>query len=533
MKLVRVSYTSLLAAGMLALGMLVAPVTVHAGPIELFYSAEQDQASPEEIIAPYQWGGGGLFISQDAGSTFNLMCMTQANPKLSQTGANAPKVLYNSGSIYISTFDGLWKGDKNGCNFALLPELMKFVSDVAADPLDPKRVYAVTSVASPAMNGIYMSDGTSPFAAFGSQEQIFVNTIHVVKKDMGRRFYETGVLSDGMNVKYSVRYSDDDAKTFTSNAIDLAQFGMDQYAPFAIMAIDPTDPDRVIARIDRDKDSGMKDTLLESVDAGKTFRSVMELGDLQAVAFTSEGKLYFGDNDQNERKFYSLDKAGGEAQMIGSGWKVSCLSWDASKKRMLACYDFRFGTADLDSGKFNQTLDMRCAGKFVECPGATMSSADACKAQLTAAYCGYGHYPAAPLCMPYDTGPDADALVSSAGYACKDGMVTDASVGDPMGSTSTGQPITGGTTGSTTGAGGMSGGAVPSAGSGATSASAAGTGASTGSAGTTGMPTAPAKSSGGCSCALAESRGHDASSPWLLGMFGVLGYGVVRRRRSR
>jgi MYXO-CTERM domain-containing protein len=544
MKLVRVSYTSLLATGLVALGVLLTPVIVHAGPIELFYSAEQDPASPDEIVAPYQYGGGGLFISQDAGKSYSLMCMSQANPKLSQTGASAPKVLYSNGSIYISTFDGLWKGDKNGCNFALLPELMKFVSDVAADPLDPKRVYAVTSVASPAMNGIYMSDGTGPFAAFGAQEQIFVNTIHVVKKGTARRFYETGVVSDTMTnkVTYSVRVSDDDAKTFTNNPIDLMQFGMDEYAPFSIMAIDPTNPDRVIARIDRDKDSGMKDTLLESLDAGKTFRSVMELGDLQAAAFTPDGKLYFGDNDQNERKFYLLDKAGGEAQMIGSGWKVSCLNWDDSKKRMLACYDFRMGTADLDTGMFNMTLDMRCAGSFVECPGASMSSADACKTQLLAAYCGYGHYPAAPLCMPYDTGPDADALVSSAGYACKDGMVTDPNAGDPPGSGSNGQPL-GGTTGSTTGVGGMSGGAVQSAGSGAISAGSAGAGATTssgagigapsGAAGATGATTAPASSSGGCSCALAESHGRDASSPWLLGMFGVLGYGIVRRRRSR
>jgi MYXO-CTERM domain-containing protein len=526
-----------LAASLFGLGMLVAPVVVHAGPIELFYTAEQDPMMPEEIVAPYLYGGGGLFISQDAGSTFNLMCYSQVNPKLTQTGASGPKVLYNNGFIYITTFDGLWKGDKNGCNFMLLPELMKFVSDVAADPLDNKRVYAVTSVAAPTMNGIYMSDGTMPFAAFGSQEAIFVNTIHVVKKGSARRFYETGVLSDGMKVMYSVRVSDDDAKTFTSNTVDLTQYAMssDEYATFSILAIDPTNPDRLIARIDRDKDSGMKDTVLESVDAGKTFHKVIDLGDFQAAAFTPDGKLYFGDNDQNERKFYSIDKAGADAQMIGMGWKVGCLTWDESKKRMLACYDFRFGTVDLDKGSFNLSLDMRCAGKFVECPGSSMSAAEACKTQLTAAYCGYGHYPAAPVCMPYDTGSDADELVSSAGYGCKDGMVT--SDVTPPGSGANGQPLTGGTN---TAAAGMSGSAATSsagspasssAGKGATTSGSAGISATSGSAGTAATTTA-ATSGGGCSCALAESR-EPSSAPWLIGVFGALGYGVRRRRRSR
>ena len=54
MKLVRASYLPLF-----ALGMLVAPLRVHAGPNELFYSAEQDPTMPDEIVAPYLYGGGG------------------------------------------------------------------------------------------------------------------------------------------------------------------------------------------------------------------------------------------------------------------------------------------------------------------------------------------------------------------------------------------------------------------------------------------------------------------------------------------
>jgi hypothetical protein len=284
--------------------------------------------------------------------------------------------------------------------------------------------------------------------------------------------------------------------------------------------------------VKRDADTTSTDSMLESVDAGKTFRHVMELGDFAAAAFTPDGKLYFGDNDQDQRKFYVMDKAGGDPQMIGSGWKVGCLSWDDSKKRMLACYDFRFGTADLEKGTFNLTLDMRCAGSLVQCEGAP-PAADACKAQLLAAYCGYGHYPAAPLCMPYDTGPDAAELVSSAGYACKDGMVTDGAATEPPGSNSSGQPLTAGTTG----AGGMSGGAAPSAagsaaaGAGAKSAGAAATGPTGATAGSSAAT--PAAKSSGCSCALAGSRGRDASAAWLFGVFGVLGYAVQRRRRSR
>jgi hypothetical protein len=307
---------------------------------------------------------------------------------------------------------------------------------------------------------------------------------------------------------------------------------VDMSGSFAIMAVDPSNPDRLVARIDRDHDSGVKDTLLESVDAGKTFRAVMDLGELDAAAFTPDGKLYFGDNDQNERKLYVMDKAGGDAQMIGSGWKVSCLTWDDSKKRMLGCNDFKFGTVDLDVGTFNIALDMRCApGPFVECPGSMMTAADACKAQLTAAYCGYGHYPAAPLCMPYDTGPDAAELIASAGYKCKDGMVTDSTVTDPPGSGTGGPPLATGGMSGTVAAAGMSGGTAPSVAgsSGGTAGKVAPTSAG---AGTTAPP--PPPKSSGCSCALVDASRHDASSAWLLGVCGVLSYGAIRRlRRSR
>src|SRR5262249_31111877 len=153
------------------------------------------------------------------------------------------------------------------------------------------------------------------------------------------------------------------------------------------VAVDPLNPDHVIGRVRRDQ---MIDTVLDSVDQGKTWTMLAEVNDFKALAFTPDGKMDFGDHDQSSPGLFVVQKAGDMPKRLSDTWKVGCLQYDAAHQRMLACNGFRFGAADLNSGAFTITLDMRCATSFVECPGAAPAH-DTCSAQLLNAYCGITH----------------------------------------------------------------------------------------------------------------------------------------------
>jgi hypothetical protein len=510
--------------------------TAHAGPIELFSQTSIDPANPMQLVIPYRYGGGGMFISADGGSKYGLLCTSAINPAVVHDDVQ----VYTSakGDIYIGVFDGLFKGDKNGCNFTAVPELSTapnkhYIAAVTGDPIDQNRIYAVTTDASPAKNGLYMTDGTGPFMPFGTAEELFVNTLHVVKNGTGRRFYVTGVKSDVMTnkVTYTVRVSDDDAKTWTSNEVAIDTYGpMDMYADFNIVAIDPTNPDHVLARIARDQDI---DTLLYSPMQGKagTWTVVAEVKDLAAVAFTPEGKLYFGDNDQSSPAIFSIDKLGDAPKMLDGKWKVGCLQYDAANKRMFGCNDFRFGTVDMTTGLFNITLDMRCAQSFVECPGSAATMHDMCQAQLLNAYCGQSHYPAAPLCKGYDQGEGADQFIASLDFTCQDGKVVVKPDDDELAMSSSAGTGAAGASAASSGAAGASSTAsgVSTAGVSASQPSAAaGTGATTASTAESAAP--PPTKSGGCSV---SEPGAGTSFGALLSACGVLCVGLRLRSRGR
>jgi hypothetical protein len=522
--------------------------SAHAGPVELFSGAFQDVNKPSQIIAPYVYGGGGLFISADSGKTFSMMCSASGDPNL--ITQNTDRIVYASGAgaAYIGLFGGMWKGDENGCGFKPVPELMgRVVSDIKGDPTDPKRTYVATSDGgdangNPKNNGLLMNDGTSDaFMLFGKQEPIWVESINVVKNGTGRRIYETGVtsvqktdpqtmmISD--DVHYYVRVSDDDGATFTQNEYDLSQFGpMDPNAEFKVVTVDPQNPDHVYAVVRRDMNP---DTVLYNPMQGKAGAWVMvtEVGDLEAMEFAPDGKLYFGDDDQMSPALFVVAKPGDPPTMLSNKWKVGCLHYDTAGQRMLACHDWQFGTADLTSGDFSTLYDMRCADKFVDCPGQD-SMHTVCQTQLLAAFCGVTHYPAAPVCIGYDQGDDASVYFDSLDYTCNGPIVTP----KVAGTTPTAPSLDGGVpmsiaAGSVavatagTGAGGFSGGPAMPVGTAGQSAVVATAGAPAAGA------AAPAPTTAKSGCSVSAPAGAESYGGAIFALLG--GLALIVRRRTR
>ena len=475
--------------------------------------------SSSTLAVQYEYGTGGFFISEDGGQHFKMLCSAAVD-----AGVRDKAVMHVSPEgIYLGVYDGLWLGDKNGCGWKRVPELMGvWTGALASDPTDPTVTYFASAAGSDKPNGLYKGV-SGAWSELGTKEAVFINTLHVVKTSAGKRFYVTAVRSvktdDPMMPEvphYLVRVSDDEAMTWTEYEFGPAdQFGTkNPLAEMKILAVDPTNPDTLVASVSRSEDV---DDLVYSPMQGKpgTWVKIGEAKEIRGAAFDAEGKLYFGDNDQSSPGFFVVDKLGDMPKQLNNAWKVGCIGYDAEGKRMFACHDWEFGTVNVSDGTFSSTLDMRSAEAFVECPGEEAMSMR-CQTQLLAAYCGQNHYEYAPVCSVYDSArPWFMPMAGAGGGAAGTAPATAGSAA----------PVVAGTTAvSAAGVGASSSAAgtvaIPAAGSGAQSIA--------GTTGTTPGPGSGKKS--GCSC-MAVGAHHTSLPAGLLASVAALGLAYARRRR--
>lgn len=521
-----------LTAIVVSLGVCLVTATAVAGPVEQLEALSISPVNAAHMVVPYRYGGGGMFVSQDGGKTFGWLC--SAGVATSSVNRNGRVQFGGDGQIYIGLFDGILRGAADGCGFTPVPEMAKkYVADITTDPIDPKRTYAITTTAM-AENGIFMNDGSGTFAPFGSTIKQFLDRLFVVKTPEGRRFYETSVLTDAATneVQYFVRVSNDDAKTWTDTPYDLAQFGpMDKFADFSLVAVNPQDPNHVVGRVTRNQ---AVDTLVFSTEQGKagSWQLLAEPTQAEAVTFTPDGVLYFGDSDQTTKGLFVVDKVGAAPRKLSDKWKVLCLGWDTANKRLLGCSNFfLFGEVDTTSGDLKPLLDLRCAEKFVECPGQMPMSA-VCEPLAQQDFCNLSHWVLAPLCDVYDRGPELAMYQAEQTIMCVNGLGVSKS--EP-GMTGTG--AAGGGASTTAGAAAVSGSAGAAAN--ACASGAAGACAApkpSGTAGTQSMPatsgptSSPASSKGsGCSAVLGTQSRPAFGAVWAA--LGVLGFAACARRR--
>jgi hypothetical protein len=486
--------------------------TALAGPVEILEGVSINPVDPTHMIVPFRFGGGGMFVSKDSGKTLSWLCSAGIAPNA--VNRNGRAFLGGDGAIYLGLFDGLFKGTGEGCGFAPVPELdKKYIADFANDPIDPKRMYVITTNAM-AENFVWVNDGSGTFATIGTGVTQFLDSIDVVKVGEARRYYLTGVVTNVMTneVKYSVRVSDDDATTWTDDVYDMAQFGPeDKFAEFGIVAIHPQNPDLVVGRVWRKQ---AVDALVYSTEKGKagTWKLIAEPNEVDSVAYTPEGVLYFGDSDQKSKGVWVVEKTGDAPKLLNDTWKPTCLGWDESNKRLLGCGNFYlFGEVDTASGELKPMLDLRCAEHMVECPGQEPMAA-VCEPQAQADFCHLSHWVIAPVCDQYDRGPELATYAMSQTFMCVDGH------GVPKAEPSTGAAGGGGTAALTTASGPASS-VVTTAGAQAQS-----------SAGTGGSTAAPAKSSGGCSAVSGANTERFSAFLFALGLFTLA---ARTRRRAR
>jgi hypothetical protein len=499
------------------------PRQVHAGPVEQLEQFAIHPSDPDVMAIRYTYGGDGVLYSDDGGASFKLLCLAAVDPALRRSGTIA---FGGDGHMVMGVFDGLYEDSGAGCGWSAEASLTgTWISDLTPDPSDPGVIFLTTSKSSgggPLPNGLVRRSADGTYEPFGSQEELLITRVKIAATDNGLRFYQSAIMGmipstiEGMPPEvpnYIIRVSDDDAQTF-----EAFPFGETDGA-FRLVAVDPTNPDRIVALIDREGDS---DELLVSSDRGATFSSYLEpLSNFGAITLTSDGRVFIGETGLSTDPsasvgLWSAANLDTTPQKLAE-YPVRCLHHRPADDTLFVCQRWTFGTADPADGTFTETMKFTTVPDFIACDGVDMAAT--CETQLCRDYCGPGHFAQAPVCEAYDQqycGPCVAAMESNGTAQCESGGAgsggsPDGGVGEAGGSGSTaGAPGGSGRGGSDPGGSGQAGGGE------------AGSGGESGG----------DDDDGGCSTRAAGRSAHAHAGAWLGALFALCGL-IARRRRTR
>ncbi len=405
---------------------LVLHSSASAGPVESLQALAINPVDPSTLGLVYKDGGGGLFVSEDAGKSFRLLCNSAIDPSIMR--AASALFVRSDGSLLMGLFDGLWQGGKGACGFAKSQSFDQlWLDDFAVDPYDPNRVYTITSTGG-VQNGVYANDVTSnAWTKVGAQDAILLNRLHVVATGAGkRRIYESAVrgtidTTDPVSgqtsslPRYVVRVSNDDGQSWTEHDFGRTDGSM------RLIGVDPQHPDHIVAAVLRDADQEQDDlSWSDSQGSAGSFRPLGQVMQLGGATFTPDGRFFYGDHDSANQALYAVAKLGDAPKQLSTKYQVSCLQYEPKNQLLYLCQDRLFGTADPESGEFKLLFDITKTEHFVQCPGAA-STENLCQAQLLSAFCGITHYPDAPVCAGYNLLADAGTTGSAGASAANGG----------------------------------------------------------------------------------------------------------------
>ena len=375
--------------------------SAKAGPVEQLAQVALHPTDSKVIVLRYRDGGDGFFYSRDSGESWQLMCLSAIDIEVPRSG---PIAVAGDGHVMMGVFQGLYIDDGKGCGWTKNDFVGDvWVSDVVAHPSDPAVMFAATSKGGMGvLNGLVKRDADGEFSNVGEKEELLITQLRVVDREGGGlRFYESvlkgtiKVMVNGMEVdgpNYLVRYSDDEAETFTEFPFGATDGNL------RLQAIDPSNPDRVVAVLNRE---GKDDDVLVSDDRGATFRLYMKMSQFGAIQFLPSGKVFLGEAGISTLPsaatgLWVAESLDEDPVKIGE-YPAQCLAYQESTDTLFACQYRTFGKVDQQSGEYTQLFAFNDVKDFVDCP----DLADSCERQLCQDYCGIGHFATAPVCNVY------------------------------------------------------------------------------------------------------------------------------------
>jgi hypothetical protein len=421
-------------------------------------------SDPDVMLLRYENSGDGIFYSRDGGETFTMLCGSsipddEGRP-LQKLG---PLAIGGDGAVLLGVFGGLYVDEAGkGCGWERLPAIDKWVSDLSPHPTDPNVTFGITSLGG-AMNGVFRRNVDGSIEELGTKLAMLLNRLRVVTlPEGGLRFYISAVdgqipiegadagdsgLSGRTAPNYVILHSDDLGETWTTHGVGLVDGGL------RLEAVDPSNPDRIMINIARDRDlmtnEPLPDTLLVSDDRGESFAEWATVIALGGIAIADDGRVYLGERGDNftsdsPKGIRVASELGGELELLNDKVAVRCLHLRGDE--LLLCQKFSFGSVSTEDGTFTPSFELIKAPALASCDGVDMEAV--CRQQLCTGFCGSAHFPLSPMCTEvYESTSEGCGRVQ---VVVDGGVASDASVPVDAGGS-------GSTAGSEAGTGGVAG----------------------------------------------------------------------------
>jgi MYXO-CTERM domain-containing protein len=254
----------------------------HGRPTAVHHLAF-DPADPDRLVLQTTFG---LVESVDAGASWRWICAASygADP----TVEDPDVVVSSGGALVLATFGGVAVSDLCEVTFAEGPVRASYVVDLAADPTSASIVWGVVSSGVVPDVVVRSDDAGGTFAQIGTPiDDILLERI-AVAPSRPTRIYASGAVPMTATEPRRAFFlrSDDAGETFARIEIPLSA---DERFPH-VLAVDPTNPERVFVKIERAPLDADPERLLVSEDGGATFEPLFELPMLRGFAVSPDGR---------------------------------------------------------------------------------------------------------------------------------------------------------------------------------------------------------------------------------------------------
>lgn len=235
----------------------------------------------------------GALRSTDGGATWRWYC----EAAVGYGGKYDPDYAFTAtGAIFATTFSGL-RLNRDGCTFAPTPLGELFVSQVEVSP-DGSVLVAAADVGrsnvdppEPADSRIYRSaDNGVTFQVLSNPGQAgdWWDSLRVSPSDSQRVYLSGYRFPTGGGPKVLLLFRSNDGGTQFA-PLPLGDFAVSPQSDVTFMAVAPTDPNRIFARVSRWNGATIGDALYRSTDGGNTWAKVLELGDVISAVVVRRG----------------------------------------------------------------------------------------------------------------------------------------------------------------------------------------------------------------------------------------------------
>ena len=247
-------------------------------------------APPQVFEAKWQPDGDGLLLVTNRGLIFGdtgfdrwrIMCTLAVGLNTIER----PDVAYlPGGKLILASSGGLQATTDDGCTWELVEPFGDLSAPAMAQhPLQPSTLLVATfGVGQSAIQKT--TDGGETFSMLRkAEDNDFIEEI-LFASSAPDSLYESGQVFDAAgSIMHYVALSNDAGLTWQRNQVPLH----DDESNFTLLAVDPHDPNVVLAKAEASEPTLQNDRLLISTDGGQSFTSPLSILQISAAAFSAD-----------------------------------------------------------------------------------------------------------------------------------------------------------------------------------------------------------------------------------------------------